>query len=382
MNHYVYEITNLVNGKKYIGKRSCNCPIEDDKYMGSGKYLKNAIKKYGKENFKKTVLEICVNEKDAFDREEYYINTFNAHINSNYYNISSGGDGGRGNFVNKTTSEMADIYGKISEKNKGHKRSYGRKLSIESRKKISDAHKGKKIPLDVISKRAEYIKKKVIELNTEIIFNSIKEASATYNISAHQIGQCCKGKAITAGNVDGYTGIWMYYDDYLNSSKSDIEKKLNKKRRYGTGSPRPLQRKQVICLNTLEIFDSIKAAAEKYGKENEGTISRCCRNKASYSCRHLETNEKLTWMYLSDYNTSNKAFIDNKLTLALGVKIILINTLEVMHIGNISNLNNIYKTTTSNILKCCKQKIKYSGKINGEPAKWMYYDEYLKQIKE
>ena len=56
MNHYVYEITNLVNGKKYIGKRSCRCPIERDDYMGSGKELIKDLKWYGLMNFKKEVL--------------------------------------------------------------------------------------------------------------------------------------------------------------------------------------------------------------------------------------------------------------------------------------------------------------------------------------
>lgn len=45
MNHYVYEITNLINGKKYIGKRSCNCDIEKDKYMGSGNAISDALKR-------------------------------------------------------------------------------------------------------------------------------------------------------------------------------------------------------------------------------------------------------------------------------------------------------------------------------------------------
>ena len=65
MNHYVYEITNLVNGKKYIGKRSCKCPIEEDKYMGSGIAITRSIKKYGKDNFGENRYKI-VTAKNSF----------------------------------------------------------------------------------------------------------------------------------------------------------------------------------------------------------------------------------------------------------------------------------------------------------------------------
>jgi hypothetical protein len=46
--HYVYCITNIINGRKYIGSHSGKI---DDNYMGSGVNIKLAIKKWGKENF-------------------------------------------------------------------------------------------------------------------------------------------------------------------------------------------------------------------------------------------------------------------------------------------------------------------------------------------
>jgi hypothetical protein len=48
----IYKTTNLINNKIYIGKSNTN----NSDYLGSGKRLKLAIKKYGKENFKKEML--------------------------------------------------------------------------------------------------------------------------------------------------------------------------------------------------------------------------------------------------------------------------------------------------------------------------------------
>ena len=64
MFHYVYEITNNINGRKYIGKHSTN--NLNDNYMGSGKALLKAINKYGIENFSKNILIICESEKEAY----------------------------------------------------------------------------------------------------------------------------------------------------------------------------------------------------------------------------------------------------------------------------------------------------------------------------
>ena len=93
MNHYVYEITNLVNGKKYIGKRSCKCDIKDDKYMGSGKNILSAIKKYGVANFKKDIVFTCDTEDEAYLIEEEYIKFKNAVNDRRYYNLCGGGKG-------------------------------------------------------------------------------------------------------------------------------------------------------------------------------------------------------------------------------------------------------------------------------------------------
>ena len=59
MFFYVYQITNLVNGKIYVGKHKSDRHPNENGYYGSGKQISAAIKKYGIENFKKEVLCYC-----------------------------------------------------------------------------------------------------------------------------------------------------------------------------------------------------------------------------------------------------------------------------------------------------------------------------------
>lgn len=84
----VYQTTNKVNGKKYIGVHKCYDP--NDNYLGSGTALLNAIKKYGRQNFSKEVLFIFYKEKDALNKEKELI-TLDVINSDDYYNLAKGG---------------------------------------------------------------------------------------------------------------------------------------------------------------------------------------------------------------------------------------------------------------------------------------------------
>jgi group I intron endonuclease len=86
----IYKTTNIINGKIYIGKDEKN----DSKYLGSGKILKAAIKKYGRSNFSKEVLEQCNSRIELCEREKYWIEIYNSQNPQIGYNIAVGGSGG------------------------------------------------------------------------------------------------------------------------------------------------------------------------------------------------------------------------------------------------------------------------------------------------
>jgi hypothetical protein len=100
MHYYLYEIKNTVNGKIYVGVHKTKSL--DDGYMGSGKVVSNAIRKYGIKHFTKTILETFDNSADMFAKEKEVVNDeFLAR--TDVYNLRRGGTGGF-DYVNRVMS--------------------------------------------------------------------------------------------------------------------------------------------------------------------------------------------------------------------------------------------------------------------------------------
>lgn len=77
--HFIYRTTCLVNGKTYIGQHKHNC--NDKYYLGSGVIIKKAIKKYGKDNFVREILQDNLTSVGANFCEKLFISTENPEMN-------------------------------------------------------------------------------------------------------------------------------------------------------------------------------------------------------------------------------------------------------------------------------------------------------------
>lgn len=172
---YIYKTTNLVNGKIYVGKKTGEF---DSNYLGSGRYLNNAINKYGRLNFNVIVIDYAVNLSDLNNKEIFWISFYRSH-EFEMYNISKGGDGGN-TFLNLTESDRQARINKIklhgyfstlskSQSKEMHARSVASRkrnaelrgywFTEETRRHMSDGQKNK-APLSEAEK-SDMIKRRV-----------------------------------------------------------------------------------------------------------------------------------------------------------------------------------------------------------------------------
>ena len=213
----IYLIRNEVNGKIYIGQTTKSF---DERYRNdiakntANEHLKRSIKKHGIDNFYiDKQFDVAYSKEELDKLEDMYIKMYETTNSNKGYNKKFGGSHG------KWTDETRK---KISEAQKGKKYSRetrnklsemkkGKKLSKEHRKKLSEARKGKyegdKHPQA----------RKVICITTDKVFDTVKEGGDFYNCKGQHISSNCKGKRKTCGKhpITNESLRWMYYSDYI-----------------------------------------------------------------------------------------------------------------------------------------------------------------------
>ena len=266
----IYKITNRGNNKVYIGS-SVNLDNRKRQHFyllsknnHTNRYLQYAYNLHGGENFKWEIIEYVEKlesleevKKKLLEREQHWLDLF---FGEDCYNFNPTAGSNLGIKLSKETririgraNSIAlrgrklpqDVIEKIRLGNLGKKMSpesiektrqanLGKILSEETKEKLRQANLGKILSEETKKKMSEKLKgnthtlghvlseehkrkigekskgrtsKKVINLDTNVVFNNITEASLFYNLDITSIVKVCKGKRKTCGGFR-----WSYLD--------------------------------------------------------------------------------------------------------------------------------------------------------------------------
>ena len=220
MFHYVYRIDNLINGKFYIGVHSGEKNPSEDNYCGSGKNIKAAIKKYGKNNFSKLILGVFGSRKEADDKEKELVSE-DLLSDPTCYNIILGGTG---NFWVKKSREFK-------------KR---QPLSLETRVKISNAQLGKSKPKHSIEANKA---KSLRQAGKPNLFMRSPEGKKVIE----KIADIAKKNYASGKRIHHYKGKHRSEED-----KQKISNSLKGNIPWNVGIPMSLEMRQIISLSNKD----------------------------------------------------------------------------------------------------------------------------------
>lgn len=335
--NYVVYMHVSPNNKKYIGITGRDNVIDrwdNGKGYKNNRYFSNAINKYGWDNFKHIILFEDLTFEEANMLEMFYISYYDTYNNpSKGYNQTKGGQGVKGRIVTREQKKY-------------------------------------------MRKKSENISRKVINVTTGEIYNSLN--SAGRNIIDHtksnrletitsKLRDCCRGKLKTA-----YGYEWWYLNEYENNlekgSTSYVREDLT-------------LTKRIINISTNEVFDNAKVASDKYNI-NKFNIIRCCKGEVKKCNKHK-------WMFKEDYDKAieNGSFISDKTDgmnkskkIKVYERVVCLNTMEEFE--DMYSAANHYNINPYGINKCCLHKQTYSGIIDGEKYIWMFKKDYIKLTKD
>lgn len=353
----IYSIRNKINNKMYIGqtsdyhKRVSHHLSSLRRNKSHNRHLQAAFLLYGEDSFEFSIVEKC-NVDMLDEREMFWIEHYDSYNNG--YNLDIGGGGIRGYkytdeqkakiskalkgrvFSDETRRRMseghadfsgekspmfgvkwadrfsperqAEIKAKMSLAQSGENNAnYGKKMSDEQKKKLSDSHKRRFVLYGNPLKGRERPNKRgsnapnvcpVVCVNTGEQFDTIRIAAKEKGVPASCISSCISDNldVFYAGyDVDGTKLLWRRLEDYIPMSKAEISEYIRLQEAKMPGS----YKRGVKCISTGEMFSSMREACDKYGIDPSSLSAHCRRRKSINGCgRHPLTNELLKWEYV------------------------------------------------------------------------------------
>lgn len=209
MEHFIYKTTNKINKKYYYGAHSTK---KNDDYLGSGIALKDAIKKYGKDNFIREVVCYCSTEEELYLLEERIVSQ---HLgNKMCYNLKPGGKGGWYNVnvsginkgQNNVMNRCPEIKNKVIEngkKTRSNNKEYYDSISRTNGKKAKEKCTGVKCPLKGDSERTKKQWKENYNKMRDSLSNYFLVVSPTgQEFTTNRLEEFCEQNELT------YTSTW------------------------------------------------------------------------------------------------------------------------------------------------------------------------------
>lgn len=184
----IYSIINKINGRQYIGsthnfkeRKNNHFKSLRGNYKTTNKYLQQEFNEFGENNFIFKIVEI--NPDNLLDRENYWINFYNTKW-PNGYNIYDSYGAGKASEETRLKQSLncPDRHGKNNP-------FYGKKHSIESKKRISNSMNGSKHPQSKITLDDNYKIKLLLKENN----NNISKVARLLNLSTTPVKQIRDG---------------------------------------------------------------------------------------------------------------------------------------------------------------------------------------------
>ncbi len=205
---YIYKITNLINGKIYIGLTTRTVEARWKEHCRhSSQEIDKAIQIFGKENFVIETLEECTDE-NLDDREKYWINFYNCYTNG-YNNTLGGRDD---NYI--MTSKMQEVLDLWNEGLTVNKIVQKTKLNVETVRSYLNKNNIDHEKIRQRANRAIGLSKSKPVLQYDLDGNFIKEwstaveAAEALHLKSEYITATCRGHQKTYSNMK-----WRYKNE-------------------------------------------------------------------------------------------------------------------------------------------------------------------------